>query len=204
MAILPQLCTLLDGKDDGMPGSTRLQLLEPSLVHLPDYAEALARGWSPNNVRNVSGEQLNTIRADREAFVAELLSQAGTVRLPDGTGIPKLPNRVRWMWDGAFAGHIGLRWQSGTDALPDYVLGHIGFAVVPWKRRRGYATQALALMLPLAREVGLRSVEITTDTDNTASQRVIEANGGRLVGEFRNPRFGPKPKLRYVIDVAEQ
>jgi predicted acetyltransferase len=187
-----------------MSTSAPFQLLEPSLAHLSGYADALARGWSPNNVRDVSAEQLAAIRVDREAFVAELLSQTGTVRLPDGTEVPKLPSHVRWMWDGAFAGHIGLRWQAGTDALPDYVLGHIGFAVVPWKRRRGYATRALAMMLPVAREVGLKRVEITTDTDNRASQRVIEANGGRLIGEFRNPRFGTKPKLRYVVDIARQ
>jgi predicted acetyltransferase len=126
------------------------------------------------------------------------------LELPDGGEIPRLPNRVRWLWDGQFAGQIGLRWQVGTDALPDHVLGHIGFAVVPWKRRRGYATEALARMLPMAREVGLKLVEITTDTSNTASQRVIEANGGRLIGEFVNPRFGPAHRLRYVIDVAGQ
>lgn len=181
--------------------SSSLQLLEPSLECLSAYADALARGWSPNNIRDVSGEQLDAIGKDRQLFVAALLSQAGTVRLPDGTEVPRLPNRVRWLWDGQFAGHIGLRWQAGTDALPDYVLGHIGFAVVPWKRRRGYATEALARTLPVAREVGLKQVQITTDPSNFASRRVIEANGGRLVGEFINPRFGIEPKLRYVIDL---
>jgi predicted acetyltransferase len=204
MAKLPQLAERFcpSTLESHMPAAAPLQLLEPSLTHLSDYAAALARGWSPNNVRDVSAEQLDAIRKDRAAFIAELLSQSGTVRLPDGSEMPKLPNRVRWMWDGAFAGHIGLRWQAGTDALPEHVLGHIGFAVVPWKRRRGYATQALSMMLPMAHQAGLRRVEITTDPDNTASQRVIEANGGRLVGEFRNPRFGTKPKLRFVIDLT--
>jgi predicted acetyltransferase len=180
-----------------------LKLLVPDLEHLAAYADALARGWSPNTTRDVSGEQLAAIAKDREGFLAELLSQTGTVRLPDGTGFPKLPNRVRWMWDGAFAGQIALRWQPGTDALPDYVSGHIGYAVVPWMRRHGYATRALALILPVAREVGLGRLVITTDTDNTASQHVIEANGGRLVGEFLDSRHGSKPKLRYVIDLRE-
>jgi predicted acetyltransferase len=182
--------------------TSHLRLCEPSLAHLPDYADALARGWSPNTTRDVGGEHLAAIARDREAFLAELLSQSGTVRLPDGTEIPKLPNRVRWLWDGAFAGQIALRWQPGTDALPDHVSGHIGYAVVPWKRRRGYASRALGLILPLAREVGLKRVEITADTDNTASQRVIEANGGRPVGKLLDPRHGPKPKLRYVIDLV--
>jgi hypothetical protein len=75
--------------------------------------------------------------------------------------------------------------------LPDNVLGHIGFAVVCWKRRRSHATQALALMLPVAREVGLTRVEITTDTDNTASQRVIEAMAAGSLASFAIPASTP-------------
>ena len=59
------------------------------------------------------------------------------------------------MWDGEFCGSIGFRWQPGTSALPPYCLGHIGYSVVPWKQRRGYATKALALLLPDARKEGL-------------------------------------------------
>jgi predicted acetyltransferase len=182
--------------------TSSFQLLEPSLELLPGYADALARGWSPNNLRDVSAEQLAAIGENARAFIASLLSQSGSISLPDGTVIPKLPNRLRWMWDDGFAGHIGLRWQAGTDDLPDYVLGHIGYAVVSWKRGRGYATRALGLMLAEAREVGLGRVRITTDSDNVASRRAIEANGGRLAGEFVNPRFGPEPKLLYEVEIG--
>jgi predicted acetyltransferase len=175
----------------------------PSLARLPAYAEALEQGWSPNNIRDVSGEQLAAIRADGPSFIASLLEPSGTITLPDGTEVPKLPSRTGWMWDGEFCGSIGLRWQPGTDALPPHVLGHIGFAVVPWKRGHGYAARALALMLPHARAADLNHVEITTEPDNFASRRTIEKNGGRLVGEFVNPMYGPEPKLRYVIDLAD-
>jgi predicted acetyltransferase len=48
--------------------------------------------------------------------------------------------------------------------------------------------------------VGLSYVEITTDPDNIASRRVIEANGGILVEHFtKPPQFGCKPGLRFRI-----
>ena len=103
---------------------------------------------------------------------------------------------------GGFAGSIGLRWAKDGAPLPPHVLGHIGYAVVPWQRRRGYATQALAALLPLARAQGLSSVEITTDPDNTASQRVVTANGGVLVERFdKGAAYGHAPGLRFRIEL---
>jgi predicted acetyltransferase len=179
-----------------------MQLVEPSLDLLPSYAAALETGWSPNNVRNVAAEQLAAIRESPVAFVAGLAMQGGTISLPDGTSVPKLPFIARWIWDGEFCGTISLRWQDGTDALPPHVLGHIGYAVVPWRRGRGYATEALRRILIEARSVGLARVEITTDPGNIASQRVIEHHGGRYVGSFVNEYFGPEPHLRYAVELT--
>ena len=83
--------------------------------------------------------------------------------------------------------------------------GHIGYAVVPWKSGRGYATRALALMLIEARRTGLPFVQVTTDLDNAASQAVIRANGGRLVEQFRKAAlFGGKEALLFHIDLGNQ
>src|SRR6478672_8120959 len=104
------------------------------------------------------------------------------------------------MLDTEFCGSISIRWQPGTAELPPHCLGHIGYAVVPWKRGRGYATLALGLLLPDARLEGLPYVEITTDETNVASRKVIEANGGRLVERFDKPKdYGGAPSLRYRI-----
>lgn len=104
------------------------------------------------------------------------------------------------MWDGEFCGSIGLRWQPGTTELPPHCLGHIGYAVVPWKQGLGFAKAALAQLLPEARAAGLSCVDLTTDPWNVASQRVILANGGVLVGRFtKPPQFGSKPGLRFRI-----
>jgi predicted acetyltransferase len=178
-----------------------MQLVEPSLEYLPSYAAALATGWSPNNVTNVSAEQLAAIERDPAAFIADLTRQGGTITLPDGTVVPKLPFILRWMWDGDFCGSISLRWPADTNGPPP-LLGHIGYAVVPWKRGRGYTSEALRLTLIEALSVGLRRVEITTDPDNLTSQRVIEKNGGRFVESFVNEHFGPAPHLRYVVELS--
>ena len=133
-------------------------------------------------------EELELIADDPAAFVAMLddrEAKRGPITLPDGSQVPRLPGCRRWMWDGAFCGSLNFRWQPGTSALPPYVLGHIGYSVVPWKQRRGYATRALALLLPEARHEGLDYVELTTDPDNLPSQKVITANGGVLVKRFR-------------------
>jgi predicted acetyltransferase len=167
-----------------------MQLVVPALEYLDQYAEALRRGgFFPDNTRReVSAhEELKKIETDPAAFVASLddrEAKAGPVTLPDGSQVRRLPGYRRWMWDEGFCGQIGFRWQPGTSALPAYVLGHIGYAVVPWKRGRGYATKALALLLPEVRKEGLTSVELTTDTDNIPSQKVITNNGGTLVERF--------------------
>ena len=163
-----------------------MQLIVPDLAHLDGYADALRRGWSPDNVRLVEAarEELARIQADPAAFVASLddpEARGGDITLPDGTMVKRMPGYRRWMWDGAFCGSIGFRWQPGTAELPTYVLGHIGYAVAPWKRRRGYATRALGLMLKEVARHGLPHVDLTTDPDNLPSQKVITANGGFLV-----------------------
>ena len=185
-----------------------MRLVVPAPEHLDGYADALRRGWSPETERpEAAAEMLAALEADPAAFLAGQDDPDGAgppIVLPDGSTVPRLPGLNRWMWDDdGFAGSIGLRWQPGTSALPPTCLGHIGYAVVPWKQRRGYATAALRDLLPLAREVGLPSVDVTTDPQNTASQRVVLANGGRLVGEQPlPPEHGAGVVLLFRIDLA--
>jgi len=187
--------------------SEPLRIVVPTHDALDQYTDALRRGWSPNNEtpEQAIREQLAAIGEDAAAFVARQVDREAKgppVKLPDGTLVPRLPGYVLWLWDGEFCGSIGLRWQPGTCELPPYVLGHIGYAVVPWKRRRGYASSGLAQMLGLARGEGLDYVYITTIPENVASQAVIAKNGGVFVERFlRTPHHGGAPGLRYRVDL---
>jgi len=187
----------------------KMTLVWPSREYLSSYVAALERGWSPDSLRGrvAAHEELDRIAKDADAFIASLVDKEAVgdpVTLPDGTTASRVPGYRRWLWDGEFCGSIGLRWQRGTEALPPHCLGHIGYAVVPWKRRRGYATRALREVLREANAEGLRFVEITTDPDNVASRRVIEANGGVLVEEFVTPSsLGGERKLRYRVRIDD-
>lgn len=188
-----------------MPITTApFQIVWPGEEFLAGYVHALEKGWSPDTIRSEAGrEELERIRSDAKGFLALQVDVEGKgprVTLPNGSTARRIPGYRKWMWDGEFCGVIGFRWQpEGTD-LPPHVLGHIGFSVVPWKRRKGYATQALALLLPEAKQRGLAYVELTTDLSNTASQRVITANGGELVERFNKPdAYGGAEAVRYRI-----
>ena len=182
-----------------------MTLVWPSNDYLSGYVAALERGWSPDNLRGevAAREQLDRIAADAQAFLASLVDREARGRpitLPGGTVVPRLPGYQRWMWDGEFCGSIGFRWQLGTEALPPYCLGHIGYGVVPWKQRRGYATQALREMLLDVKAEGLRYVDITTRPENLASRRVISANGGVLLETFVTPEaVGGHTEVRYRV-----
>jgi len=191
-----------------MSGSPTFQLVRPAERYLAGYADALRRGWSPDNTRPEAGaEELLRLESDARCFLEEqddVEAKGPPIMLPDGSQVPRLPGYHRWMWDGEFCGEIGFRWQPGTTDLPPTCLGHIGYSVVPWKRRLGYATRALALLLPEVSQHGLAFVEITTTVDNTGSQRVILANGGQLVGRFRKlDAHGGAEGLRYRIPLAD-
>ncbi len=72
--------------------------------------------------------------------------------------------------------------------------GHIGYAVVPGERRRGYGSEILRQALVVARALGIDPVLVTCDVDNIASAGVIERCGG----EFESVASGDgTPKRRY-------
>lgn len=74
--------------------------------------------------------------------------------------------------------------------------GHIGYSVRPSKRRQGYATCMLGKALELCEsQLGIHRVLLTCNSWNTASIKVILANGGILEPDE------DKGKRRYWIDL---
>jgi predicted acetyltransferase len=95
-----------------------------------------------------------------------------------------------WVEGNEFLGRVNIRHRL-TPSLRDEG-GHVGYHVVPPHRRRGHATAMLAASLPVAAALEIDCLLLTCDTDNIASRKVIETNGGL----FHNQRGH---KLRYWV-----
>ncbi len=99
----------------------------------------------------------------------------------------KVPQTTYWLYvDGSPVGMGKLR-RFLTDALK-IAGGHIGYAIAPQYRGKGYAKLLLKLMLEEARRIGIDQVLLTIHTDNAASLSVAKANGGRVEKE-ENGRY---------------
>ena len=102
-------------RHDARPSSARRE------AHLPAYAAALGRGWSPDTMRPEVG---------RGAARAHRRGRRRLPRRPRGReparrhrhparrqpGPAAALASCRWMWDGELAGSINLRWPAGGDA----------------------------------------------------------------------------------------
>lgn len=78
--------------------------------------------------------------------------------------------------DGEIVGRSSVRHK-----LNDYLSmfgGHIGYAIRPSFRRRGYASETLRQSLEFIRTQGVTEVLMTADDDNPWSWRIIETHGG--------------------------
>ncbi|HVB51932.1 MAG TPA: GNAT family N-acetyltransferase [Acidimicrobiales bacterium] len=78
--------------------------------------------------------------------------------------------------DGELVGRVSIRFS-----LNEFLAtrgGHVGYAVVPNQRRKGYASEILRQALVILRAEGVEKVLVTCDEVNVGSALVIEGGGG--------------------------
>lgn len=139
---------------------------------------------------NVGGEE--HLSEDGFAELVAAVRAEGLEKTPRAPGL--VPQTTYW-WVEAddYLGRISVRHR-----LNDFLLelgGHIGYFVVPSRRRQGHATAMLRAVLPEARRLGVDPALVTCDDTNLASRKVIEAAGGVL-----EDRRGVK--LRYWVPTS--
>ncbi|MGF1648224.1 MAG: GNAT family N-acetyltransferase [Kineosporiaceae bacterium] len=109
-------------------------------------------------------------------FVARLRAQRRGTGLPEGW-VPA--TYLVGEAGGEIVGRVSIRHRL-TDWLERYG-GHIGYAVRPAYRRRGYAAQMLRQSLTVAARAGVSEALVICEDTNPVSAAVIERCGGRRV-----------------------
>ena len=98
--------------------------------------------------------------------------------------------------DDVIVGIVSIR--HGLGQTKDNFDGHIGFAVVPEHRQRGYASEMLKQSLRYCLKFGLNEVSVVCDESNFFSARVIMKNGG-ILQEITVPKEGSSKKMFFSI-----
>jgi predicted acetyltransferase len=164
--------------------------LGPEYLAMVDEAIEIGEGYPYNNIE--------LAREDFAAFVRELEEEARGIGLPPGIDPQHTYLLVK---DGkTVVGEIRFR-PTLTPPYEDQH-GHIGYNIRPSQRGKGYATAQLALVLDEARRLDLLGVMLTIDSNNLASVRVTEKNGGRLLRQLTDPKTAEITSC-YWIDLAE-
>ena len=128
-------------------------------------------------------------------YLEQVLSYARGVEL----NTDRVPESEFWLVDdGKIVARSKLRHRLNS-AL-EHEGGHIGYDVRPSERQKGYGTLILKLTLEKAKKLGLNKVLLTCDTDNIASAKIIEKNGGELAGHAVSQKNG-KQISRYWIEI---
>ena len=95
-----------------------------------------------------------------------------------------VPASTFWLIDGTkVVGHTNIRHRL-TKKLRNWG-GNIGYAIRSTEHQKGYGTKILELALKKAKKMGLKKVLVTSLDKNTASQKIIEKNGGKLINKVK-------------------
>ncbi|HEV2678556.1 MAG TPA: GNAT family N-acetyltransferase [Aliidongia sp.] len=167
----------------------RLTLTLPRLELGAGYVAALEEGFQFGDGRTRSALEIVAIEAAMVPYLTTLNIQGGTVALPDGKLVERMPHSHLWLTDGAdFLGVFNIRYR--LNARLRQRGGHIGYAIRPGRQGQGLATAGLGLAMAHTHAAGIGRVLVTCADMNAASARVIERNGGLLEEILPDPETG--------------
>src|SRR3989344_3179647 len=152
-----------------------MKLVLPTIEYEQSFREAAEEFRKEEKRLDIENSLVKRLgeSSDFSAFVEKLHGEAEGKFLPEGY----VPHTVFWLVDGEkFIGWLNIRHRLNEHLRE--VGGHIGYAIRPSERGKGYGNKILELALTKARELGIKDVRITCNADNIRSAKVIEKNGG--------------------------
>lgn len=151
-----------------------LELVRPT-KHYRDLAEELKQEYFQNGETVIHGSALLD-QLDYDAWLDHIRCNGSSDTVKPGW-VPADSFFALRKRDGRIIGMIDIRHNLDNEFLANYG-GHIGYAVRPGERGKGYAAHMLRMALDHARRLGLSKVMLGCNADNIASMKTIEKCGG--------------------------
>jgi predicted acetyltransferase len=195
MRALQPECEALRDPDGGNGG---LELVSPRLGYAQAFLAMAEEFQAAGEMQYANC--LHKIREDFPAYLKEIKGMLG----PRGLKPGRVPQSEFWLVDPQRHMVLGtIRFRHALNARLEINGGHIGYAIRPGERGKGYAKRQLAMLLNCLAKSGWQRVLLTCDAENYASARVIEANGGRLEDQCLDETSGRQVN-RYWINLEER
>ncbi len=147
-------------------------LVFPTEKYKESFIEALTE-QNDDKLNRLNGDKQTKFTGDFDAFLSSIKDAREGKNLPQGY----VPQTVYWLVSGnKFIGRVSIRHTLNHHLL--MLGGHIGYAIRPTERKKGYGSLALRLALQKAEELGIEKALVACTKDNIASRKIIEKNGG--------------------------
>lgn len=153
--------------------SSDLRLVAPSMAYEAQILAYREECWAADGHHLMGVGGLDELSVPE--WLALLEQKASAHTCPEGL-VPDSVYLCLRQEDDRLVGMINIRHQL-NDYLREFG-GHIGYAIRPGDRGRGYAKEQLRLGLIKCRELGIGPVLITCREDNAPSRRTILSAGG--------------------------
>ena len=171
----------------------KVKLVLPNTLYKKSYLEAL-KEFNKDTMQQ-DEPQYEDIATDFPGFVKTLKDRAKGKNLPPGY----VPDTQLWLVLGnKYLGRVSIRHKL-TPTLKARG-GHIGYAIRPSARNKGYGSLILKLALPKAFKLGIEKALLTCNADNEYSRKIIEKNGGVLI---KNDKIVESGSLRFWVPTGK-
>ncbi|MEL7650051.1 MAG: GNAT family N-acetyltransferase [Sedimentibacter sp.] len=175
-----------------------LLLIEPSKKFKDEFAQMVQDYEKYGEIEYY--EMYKSALDDFNKYVENLIDNSRGIGLKEGW----VPCSTFWLIDNTnhILGVIRVRKELNSEFLRN-IGGHIGYDIAPSNRRNGYGAHILKIGLEKVKSMGINTVLITCKSDNQASARIIEKNGGIFDSEIRDSDSS-KIFRRYWINMTNE
>ena len=175
-------------KNEGQQLKRMERLVRPSYDYKDSFIEAVREFEAVGEKIYMRGTEPND---DFHKLLLKIGERGKGKNLP----VDRVSQTELWLVENdEFIGWVKIRHLLNEKLLEDG--GHIGYAVRPSKRKKGYGTKILGLALLEAKKLGIKKVLLTCDDNNIGSAKIIEKSGGILENKIQTEE---KLKRRYWI-----